>query len=346
MLALLLAGLAEVGAEEGPKPELRVAAKVAPPFVERQADGTLGGFAIEFWEAIAERIDVETDYRETELPALFDAVADGSADVGVGALTMTAERERRVDFTHPWLQAGLAIAVPVERSGWVAVARRVLSMEFLSVVGALLLLLLLFGGAVWLVERRRNPAQFGGSAVQGVGEGIWWAAVTMTTVGYGDRAPVTWPGRVIALLWMFAALVLISTFTAAITTALTVGQLESPVRNAADLGRARVLTVAASSSATWLADRSIRFRTAPDLGSALDRLADGEADALVYDEPLLRYQLAQRDDRVRVVPGSFDRQAYAFALAEEDPRREAVDLAILELLEEPYWQSRLDALVP
>ncbi|MBM3661687.1 MAG: hypothetical protein FJW94_02160 [Actinobacteria bacterium] len=49
-----------------------------------------------------------------------------------------------------------------------------------------ILLLVVVGHIVWLVERRTND-DFPHSYLAGVWEGIWWAIVTMTTIGYGDR---------------------------------------------------------------------------------------------------------------------------------------------------------------
>lgn len=352
--AALLCGLLllpfAAGAADAPAPAttLTVATKETPPFVVRGPDGTLGGFAIELWEEIADRTGTSFEYREYALEDLITAVADGEADIGVGALTLTAERERRLDFTHSWLEAGFAIAVPrAGSSGWLTVLSRFLSLEFLSVLGALVLLLLATGAALWFVERRRNPAQFGGDAPHGIGEGFWWAAVTMTTVGYGDRVPVTGIGRAIAMVWMFTALIVVSTFTAAITTSLTVGELDSGVTDLADLGRGNVVTVDGSASAAWLADRRIVFRGEATVAEALERVADGRADALVYDEPLLRYLVAEdHADRVDVLPGHFDRQEYAFVTNTGHPLREALNLAILEILSEAEWQARLAELSP
>jgi len=47
----------------------------------------------------------------------------------------------------------------------------------------------------------------------------------MTTVGYGDKSPITAAGRLVALVWMFSSIIIISLITGAFATAMTVHQL-------------------------------------------------------------------------------------------------------------------------
>lgn len=54
--------------------------------------------------------------------------------------------------------------------------------------------------SVWLLERR------GDGPIDTLGEAVWWGAATVTTVGYGDVAPVTWLGRAIAIVLMLAGI--------------------------------------------------------------------------------------------------------------------------------------------
>jgi voltage-gated potassium channel len=57
-----------------------------------------------------------------------------------------------------------------------------------------------------------------GTVKGGVGDGIWWAIVTASTVGYGDIFPQTLWGRVIAVVIMLAGIGMVSTVAASITT--------------------------------------------------------------------------------------------------------------------------------
>ncbi|TNE98563.1 MAG: transporter substrate-binding domain-containing protein, partial [Gammaproteobacteria bacterium] len=262
-------------------------------------------------------------------------------DVAVGALTMTADRESRFDFSHPFYQTGLSIAVPVQpEQSLFSTLKALFSWQFVSVVLALAGLLLGVGFLVWLVERRRNPEQFGGSAAEGLGSGFWWAAVTMTTVGYGDKAPSTLAGRLVGLVWMFAALIMVASFTAAITSSLTVSNLKTGIQGADDLPGNVVATIANTASQRYLEEQRIRYQLYPDLTSAMVSVADGETDAIVYDRALMQYRNQQLGaKRLTILPGIFAEQLYALALPDDSPLRESISQEILRIAESDEWQA-------
>ena len=75
---------------------------------------------------------------------------------------------------------------------------------------------------------------------------------------------------------------------------------------------------------------------------ALKALADGKADATVYDAKILRYRVQQDfADRLRVLPSSFERQTYGIALAAGSEYREPINRILLQRLREPAWEDAL-----
>ena len=335
---LLLAAVA--AAQDRP---LAVGTKEAAPFAMKGPDGEWTGIAIELWRRIAEDLGREYEWRELPLPGILDGVADGSLDAAVAALSVTPDREQRMDFSHPFHSSGLGIAVPARRGGWFAdIVENLVSTRFLGALGALLLLLGSVGVAVWFLERRRNPDHFGGSTAQGIGNGLWWSAVTMTTVGYGDKAPVTLPGRLVALVWMFASVILVAGFTAAIASSLTVRHLETEIRGPGDLPGRRIASVAGSSSEAYLRRKGLPFDALPSAKDAILAVARGDADAAVYDAPLLRYLARiEGEGQVAVLPGVFEKQGYAIALPRDSELRKPVNQALLRIVASADWEETL-----
>lgn len=320
---------------------LKVGITEVPPFVMQAEDGRWEGISIELWREVAAGMDREFQWVPLGFNELLQATESGEIDVAVGALTMTADRESRFDFSHPFYQTGLSIAVPpVPEQGLLASLRALISWQFVSVILALGALLLAVGFLLWLVERRRNPEQFGGSTVEGIGASFWWAAVTMTTVGYGDKAPTTFAGRVIALVWMFAGLIMVASFTAAITSSLTVSNLRTGIEGVADLPGKVVATIGQTASQRYLEEQRIRYQTYPNLSQAMISVVDGETDAIVYDRALMQYRNQQLGPRrLAILPGVFAEQLYALALPEGSPLRAPVSQQILRVTESGDWPA-------
>lgn len=322
------------------KRDLVVGIHPSPPFVVATDNGGWSGLSVELWRLMAEKAGLSYRFAPMELGQLFDALGDGTIDIAVGALSMTAEREQRLDFSHPYLITGLGIAAPVQPDSPLRAAlARLVSHQLGDAVGLVVLWLLVSGALVWLFERRHNPAMFGGDRIRGIGSGVWWALVTLTTVGYGDKAPITVPGRIVAAIWMIASLVILSSLTAAIASSLTVNTLTSTISGPADLPGKRVATVSASISAVWLRDHGIGFQGYPRLEQALDALENHQVDAVVYDAPILNLALKARGNPdFRLLDHRFEQTFNAFALPQHSPELETLNQAILKTIRGERWR--------
>ncbi|HYQ60155.1 MAG TPA: transporter substrate-binding domain-containing protein [Desulfatiglandales bacterium] len=343
-LAMVLVSLADAAGKQVPHGRtLVVGTKEAPPFSMKAADGTWTGISIDLWRDIAAQLNLAFEFRETDLRGLIDGVTDGSLDVAIAALTLTSEREKVMDFTHVFFHTGLGIAVSKKTSTpWRDVFRTFNSPAILKFVVGLFLFLLLFGSLIWRLERKKNPEQFGGDMKAGIISGLWWSMVTMSTVGYGDKAPITHGGRCVAFLWMLVSIFVISVLTAHITSNLTLIQMKSSINGPQDLIHVRVGSVAESTSSDYLGKNRIPFSSYKTASEGLHAMTEGKIQALVYDKPILQY-LVQKDypGKLEVLPYTLHEQDYGIALREGSPLREPINQVLLEIINSPAWQDTL-----
>jgi len=323
---------------------VQVGIKTSEPFIiDAENEGENLGLSIFLWERIASDLQVEYAYKEyADLPSLLSAVENNQVDISINPLTVTPERLTNMEFTQPFFITNLAIAVRKDQQNpFVRLLQNIFSWEFWTALALLAFVILIFGFLAWIFERKHNEEEFGRDA-RGLWESFWWSAVTMTTVGYGDKSPKTVGGRIVGLIWMFTAIVIISGFTASIASSLTVGQLSLDISNLEDLKDAKVVSISGSTSNEYLEDKKIPSSRVATADEALEMLASGETDAFVYDEPLLRYKIMENklQDEITVAPARFLTQYYAFALPLGKARK-PLNLAIIQRIESLEWKTEL-----
>ena len=329
----------------GAPDKLLVGMVEAPPFMMKTANGRWEGLSIELWHAVAQDLEVEYELREyTSFEQIADAAKKRKFDVMLG-LGQSEQREIILDFSNSYYKSGSAIAVPAKSTGygWLRIAQRFASLDFLTVIGLLILLWFAAGVIVWLFEGRRNREMFGGGTVKGIGQGMWWAAVTMTTVGYGDKAPKTLGGRIVALVWMLASIVLIASFTATITTHLTVSELSGKVRGLSDLPNVRVGSVAQSKAWDFLVERGIVAVSFGNERDGLQAMVEDRIDAFVYNEAVLKYVVKTEFlAQVQVLPGVFDHYFVGMVMPQGSQLREPINRSLLRFTGSDDWRRLVE----
>lgn len=82
-----------------------------PPFELKNEAGEITGFDIDLIKAIAADQGLELDIRDMAFDGLIPALTTGQIDIALSAMSITEEREQTVDFTDPYINAGLVVAV-------------------------------------------------------------------------------------------------------------------------------------------------------------------------------------------------------------------------------------------
>jgi polar amino acid transport system substrate-binding protein len=325
---------------------LRVAVYDVPPYGHLEPDGSVDGVSVDLWRRAAEVL--RRDYRLIPVPqmeAILVGLERHEYDAAIGAITITPERLARVDFSYPTHRSGVAVAVRKDTGPMAALASYgAVVGELAPLVALTFALLIVMGVAMWLAERPLRPRNHE-SAVDTLRDGVYWAVVTMTTVGYGDKTPKTLAGRAIAILWMLASVALISILSTSIVSRMTAERVVGGLRfDEADLSGKRLGAVAQSSGAEYLDERHLRYASFDDLAAALIALDRKQVDAVVNSVGALQYLIAARfNDTIRPPQGVLEPAYMAIALPSGSALKKPLDEALVGITGSPEWRRIEDS---
>jgi ABC-type amino acid transport substrate-binding protein len=260
-------------------------------------------------------------------------------------MTITGSRDDRIDFSHPFYIGNLTIA---KRSlskvnNWLSMIADFFNPRLLYLVLILVGMVLLFGVLIWLIEKGNQHFD---KNIHGLLSSFWWSAVTMTTVGYGDKVPLSNAGRLLAFVWMLCSLIIISVFTASVTSSLTVRKLAEADLSMESFKNEQVGTVEQSASEEFLERNFFKKVNAyPEFIKGLEGLNQEEVDYFIYDEPWLRYQLQgnPRFTELELLPVRFNLCLYAMPMTDnmDDEVEDIISESIIRIVESRDWKALL-----
>ena len=318
---------------------VRVAVFPDAPFAMREASGRWDGFAATALQAAATPARLVLEFHEcSSLDQLFDEVAAGKADIGLGNTLVTSPRLARVAFTQPILDGGLKVMVPSDRSHTLgALWDGLVDDGHVRVIawGALVTVAL---SACVVIVLRRLDGEFTPHLRDGFAESFYHVvSITMTgkTSYKGNLAP-GWIGRIVAALWLVFGVATVAYLTSSLTSVMTASTMNARINGPRDLRGKTVGTLKGSVGERYCALHGLDVVPFPSVDAAATALAAKQFDAVVADAQSLEYYDTSHPDLpVATVGEVFERRHYAFAAhaGDEDLLRR-LNIAIVSLRED------------
>ncbi|KAF9618767.1 hypothetical protein IFM89_002462 [Coptis chinensis] len=268
---------------------------------------------------------------------LVNLITNATFDAVVGDIAIVTNRTRIVDFTQPYTDSGLIVVVPFKRlnsGGWSFL--RPFTPQLWCVTGAFFLFV---GAVVWILEHRQN-SEFRGTPREQLVTIFWFS---FSTLFFSHRqSTVTTLGRFVLLIWLFVVLIINSSYTASLTSILTVQQLYSPIKGIESL-RASDKPIGyqvGSFAEHYLSEelhiaksRLIPLRSPEEYATALERGPEKGGVAAVVDErPYVDHFLSSHC-KFRTVGLEFTKSGWGFAFPRDSPLVADISIAILTLSE-------------
>lgn len=308
---------------------VRVVASELPPCVF--ADEELSGFSIELWEAIAEELELDYKLELVGFDEKLEAIKTASADVAIGCISVSADRELDMDFTHAVTTNGFSAASLIEAS-----LIPNFSDESLKMLLLLLVFVIFFAHLMWWSEHGQTAIS--DRYIPGVFQSIWFSLVTMSTVGYGDIAPQRWLGRISAALLILTGVTAFGVIFGQFAADAIGQRAAKPVQSVGDLRTYVVGTKAGTAAALYLNELGVETMEHTDLVEAADAMREGSVDVVMHDTLAIAHLVQRSKDLVKTGP-MFSPHYIGMALQASSPLRESLNATLLKLQSDGRYQA-------
>lgn len=310
---------------------LTVGVYVHPPFVMEE-NGVFTGMAVELWEWLADRLDLESNYIEINtITELVDAVEVGTIDVALTNLTISRDRAERIDFTHPWFDAGQRIMVrEAGGSGFWDVVAGLRESGHLRAYAWIGFVILIATVLMTLFDRRFDK-DFPRRWPDGFAESFY-SVMSVATSGRptARKNLFGWVGRIWQGLWLVCGIAVLAYVTSSVTSVMTTLSLDNQINSVADLEGRAAGVQPGSVSEDYARQASIATLPFEHVEDAVAALLDGRIDAIIDDAPVLEYYAhANPQQPVTVVGPIFAPDKYAFGLVQSSDLRRPFNVELI-----------------
>lgn len=341
LLIILLSSLSSLRSEE--EETLSVGVTNSPPFIIIE-DDEITGLTIDLWNVISDSLDIKYSFVRTDYEKVITNISEGEINISIAPMAVSSSHADSTFYTQPFYITSMCVAIENHyESGFVTIIKNLFSLSFLKTIGLLLFINLCIGTLIWFAERKDNPA-FSDNMLNGIIDGFWWSWVTMTTVGYGDKSPLSRNGKILGTIWMLVAILIISGFTATISSELTTKRLQNNVSNLHDLHKMKVGCLKGRNTAIYLDYKHIKHKQYHTFEEAFEALEKGEINALVDDGATLNYYFNKKEKemlkKISLIELPNNKEYYCF-MSSQPYLVNKINPYLLGFLESEQWNRLL-----
>ncbi|GMY37616.1 glutamate receptor 2.9-like [Fagus crenata] len=185
------------------------------------------GFCIQIFLKVLDLLGYDLPYKFEAYNGTYNDlvhhVYNKTYDAIIGDMTILADRLQYVDFTLPYAESGLAMIVPTKPEGSPLMFTKPFTRDMWLVTAAILMYTMLI---VWFLERQSNP-EFSGPWKNQMSTALWF---TFSSLFFAHREKIySNLTRLVIIVWLFVVLILTSSYTASLSSMLTVQKLQPNV---------------------------------------------------------------------------------------------------------------------
>lgn len=295
---------------------LKVGIHLSPPFV-MQENNNYTGMAIDLWDLLSTNLGVQSEYKEyNTVSELINATRDREVDVAVTNLTITKERAKLIDFTHPWFDSGLRIMVNTDQNtGFAQLFRGLHDSGHVRVYVVLVIVIFLFSLLLTLFDRRFDKS-FPAKWHDGFAESFYTVMSVVTSGHPPSRKNLFgWLGRMWQGVWLVCGVAVLAYVTASVTSVMTTLSLDNQINSVSDLASHRVGVFTGSIAEIYARDHGLNVVPYAHIAEAAKALQNNEIRAIIADAPVLEYYAHTNPSAtVEVVGPLFELDKYGFGL--------------------------------
>ncbi|XP_057959651.1 glutamate receptor 2.2-like [Malania oleifera] len=259
-------------------------------------------------------------------------------DAVVGDTTIIASRTKYVDFTLPYTESGVTMIVPIidnrSKNAWVFLKPLTLELWMTS-----FFFFIFIGSVIWVLEHRINE-DFRGPPSNQAGVVFWFSFSTM--VFAHKEKVVSNLARFVVIVWVFVVLTLTQSYTASLTSMLTVQQLQPTVtdinyliKKGEYVGYQRGSFIVGLLRRMNFDESKLRvYDTLEGLDEALSKGSANGGIAAAFDEiPFMKLFLAKYCSKYTMVQPTYKTDGFGFVFPRGSPLVSDVSRAVLDVTE-------------